>query len=151
MNFDKFEIIIALWMSLVLCTVVSFFMPVINLGSVSLHMFLEGFILSFVISMTASLVLPLKPWGDGIAAACKIQPPGLLHHLVSTAVVALIMATIMSLFMVWYFLPPVARPYFLTGWLKQFPYFLILIYLSGLVAGPVGIWIAKKGCHLPEK
>ena len=149
MKIDKFGLIVTIWMCFFLAVVLSILLPIISTGSVTLAVFLEGLIISFVISLIISLIIPLMDWGGKVAAAAGAKPGTLPWHLVSTAVLTLIMATLLSLIMVYYFLPATARMYFLTAWLGVYPFVLLGIYVSALVAAPIGVAIAKRCTNIP--
>lgn len=147
----KFIFIVALFLSVVLSIVLSIVLPILMTPDhrVTWGMFLEGFIVSFVLSLVLSLVIPANVWGDKLAAACGAKPFSFPAHLISTAVVTLVLATLMSLAMVFYFLPPFLRPQFFSLWLKAYPVVLITIYISALIFAPIGVAIAKKSCGIP--
>lgn len=149
MKIDKFGLIVTAWMCFFLAIVLSILLPVISTGSVTVGVFLEGLVVSFVISLVISLIIPLMEWGGKAAAACGAKPDTLPWHLVSTAVLTLIMATILSLVMVFYFMPPEARSHFLFAWISVYPFVLLGIYVSALIAAPIGVAIAKKCCGVP--
>ena len=146
----KFDVIVGLWLSIVLSVVLSILLPVVSIGFVNWPIFLEGFAVSFVISFILGAVIPLNAWGGKFAAALKANPFSFRGQLFSTIISTLIMATIMSLCMVFYFLPAQARPFFIFAWLKVYPYALISIYVSSLIFAPVGVAIAKKVCKVPN-
>ena len=145
----KFDLIVGLWLSIVLSVVLSILLPIVSIGFVNWPIFLEGFGVSFVISFVLGAVIPLNMLGGKLAAACGARPFSFPGQLISTVVSTLIMATIMSLCMVFYFLPPPARPHFIFAWLKVYPYALASIYLSSLIFAPVGVAMAKKICKVP--
>ncbi len=146
----KFVVIMALWMSIVLSVVLSILLPIVSIGFVNWPIFLEGFAVSFVISFVLSLVIPFNVWGDKLAAACRTKPFTFPAALISTAVATLVMATLMSLAMVFYFLPAPARPFFIFAWLKVYPFALVAIYVASLIFAPMGVAMAKKACHIPK-
>lgn len=150
MKIDRFGLIITLWMCLVLAVVLSIILPFFATGSITLAEFFEGFVVSFVISFVISLIIPLMEWGNRFAAACGATPETLQWHAVSTAALALIMGTLLSLIMVLYFIPPEARPFFLFIWVGMYPFALLGTYIMALIAAPVGVAIAKKCCGVPK-
>ena len=145
----KFIFIVALFLSVVLSIVLSVVLPVVMIGFVNWPIFLEGFAVSFVLSLVLSLVIPAPVWGDKLAAALGAKPFTFPAHLISTAVVTLVLATLMSLAMVYYFLPPQARPFLIFAWLKAYPWVLLTIYVSALIFAPMGVAMAKKCCGVP--
>lgn len=149
MKFNRSGLIITLWMSIVLSIVLSVLLPIISMGFVNWPIFIEGFIVSFLISFAVSLIIPVNALGAKIAGACKAKPFSLRWNLLTTAVATLIMATIMTLCMVYYFLPEIARQFFISEWLEVYPYALGAIYVTSLVATPIGVAIAKKCCSVP--
>lgn len=149
MEIDRFGLFVTTWMCLFLAIVLSFILPILFTGSVSMMVFIEGFVVSFAISLVISLVLPLMQWGGMAAAACGAKPDTLPWHFVSTALLSLIMATILSLVMVFYFMPPEARSHFLYTWISAYPFVLLGTYVSALIAAPIGVAIAKKCCGVP--
>lgn len=150
MKFDKFGLIVTMWMSVVLSVVLSILLPVISMGFVDWPTFIEGFAVSFVISFAVSLIIPVNALGAKIAGACKAKPFSLRWNLITTAGATLIMATIMTLSMVYYFLPELARQFFISEWLEVYPYALVAIYVTSLIATPIGVAIAKKCCSVPR-
>lgn len=150
MKIDRFGLIVTIWMCLILALILSIILPVISTGSVTLADFFEGFVVSFVISLVLALIIPLMEWGDRFAAACGAKPQTLPWYLISTAALALIMATLLSIIMVLYFIPPEARPYFLFIWIGMYPFALLATYIVALIAAPVGVAIAKKCCGVPQ-
>ncbi|MDD5144062.1 hypothetical protein [Methanoregula sp.] len=149
MKIDKFGLMVTIWMCLFLAVVLSIILPFIATGSLTLAEFFEGFIVSFVISLVITLIIPLMEWGGRVAAACGAQPETLPWHLISTAALALIMGTLLSLIMVIYFIPPEARPFFLFIWIGMYPFALLATYIAALIAAPIGVAIAKKCCGIP--
>jgi hypothetical protein len=145
----KFIFIVSLFLSVVLSVVLSIVLPIVMIGFVNWPIFLEGFIVSFVLSLVLSLVIPANVWGDKLAAACGAKPFSFPAHLISTAVVTLVLATLMSLAMVFWFLPADKRPIFIFAWLGAYPWVLLTIYLSALIFAPIGVAIAKKCCGIP--
>lgn len=147
---DKFGLIVTIWMCLFLAFVLSIILPIIATGSLTLVEFLEGFVVSFVISLVLALIIPLMEWGDRFAAACGAKPKTLPWYLISTAALALIMATLLSIIMVLYFIPPEAHPYFFFIWIKMYPFALLATYIVALIAAPFGVALAKKCCGVPQ-
>jgi hypothetical protein len=145
----KFVFIVSLFLSIILSIVLSIVLPIIMIHFVNWPIFLEGFAVSFVLSLVLSLVIPASVWGDKLAAACGAKPFTFPAHLISTAVVTVVLATLMSLGMVFYFLPPQARPNFIFAWLHAYPWVLATIYVAALIFAPVGVAIAKKCCGIP--
>ncbi len=150
MKHDKFGLIVIIWMCLFLAGVLSFVLPIIFHGSVTPRIFVEGFIVSFAISFVISLIIPLKEWGDRAAAACGVEPDTLQWHLVSMGALTLIMGTLLSLSMAYYFMPPEARPNFFFVWIRMYPIVMIGTYVSSLIAAPIGVAIARKCCGVPK-
>ncbi|OPY74856.1 MAG: hypothetical protein A4E63_00583 [Syntrophorhabdus sp. PtaU1.Bin050] len=146
----KFIFIVSLFLSVVLSIVLSVVLPIVMIGFVNWPIFLEGFVVSFMLSLVLSLVIPANLWGDKLAAALGAKPFSFPAHMISTAVVTLVLATLMSLAMVFYFLPAEARPFFIFSWLKAYPWVLLTIYVSALIFAPVGVAIAKKCCGAPS-
>lgn len=146
----KFIFIVALFLSFVLSIILSIVLPIVMIHFVNWPIFLEGFVVSFVISLVLSLIIPAPMWGDKLAAACGAKPFSFPAHLISTAVVTLVLSTLMSLAMVFYFLPPPARPQFIFAWLGAYPWVLLTIYMSALIFAPIGVKIAKKSCGDPN-
>ena len=147
----KFIVIVALWLSIVLSVVLSILLPIAVIGYVNWGIFLEGFAVSFVVSFVLSLALPINVWGDKLAAACGRKPFSFSWHLISTAVATLVMATIMSMSMVGYFVGPhtgLSIGLFFA-WVKAYPWVLLSIYVSSLIFAPIGVAIAKKLCGAP--
>ena len=157
----KFIFIVSLFLSVVLSIVLSIVLPLVMMGFdkwqampgfVKMMIFLEGFIVSFVLSLILSLIIPAPVWGDKLAAALGAKPFSFPAHLISTAVVTLVLATLMSLAMVYYFnlkVPPAFRAPFGGEWLKAYPWVLVTIYISALIFAPMGVSIAKKRCGAP--
>lgn len=138
-------------MSFVNSVVLSILLPIIAIGFVNWGIFLEGFVVSFAISFVLVIVIPVNVWGDKIATACKTKPFSFPWALISTAVATLVLATLMSLCMVAYFLPAEARPHFIFAWLHVYPFVLVAIYIASLIAAPIGVLIAKKLCGIPAQ
>jgi hypothetical protein len=149
LKLKKFEVIVIAWMSFVNSVVLSVLLPIIAIGFVNWGIFIEGFVVSFAISFVLVLIIPVNVWGDKVAVACKTKPYSFPWALISTAVATLILATLMSLCMVAYFLPAEARPHFIFAWLGVYPYVLGAIYVASLIAAPIGVSIAKKMCGAP--
>jgi len=150
MKHDKFGLIVIIWMCLFLAGVLSFVLPIIFHGSVTPRGFVEGVVVSFAISFVISLIIPLKEWGDRAAAACRAEPDTLQWHLVSMGALTLIMGTLLSLSMAYYFMPPEARPNFFFVWIRMYPIVMIGTYISALIAAPIGVAIARKCCGVPK-
>ena len=47
------------------------------------------------------------------------------------------------------FCPRRPVPFFIFAWLKVYPYALLSIYISSMIFAPVGVAIAKKVCKVP--
>jgi predicted lysophospholipase L1 biosynthesis ABC-type transport system permease subunit len=67
MKIDSFGLIVKLWMSVVLSAVLSVLLPLISMGFVNWPIFIVGFAVSFVISLEASLIIPINALGGGQA------------------------------------------------------------------------------------
>lgn len=146
----KFIFIVALFLSVVLSIVLSAVLPIVMIGFVTWPIFLESFVISFVLSLALSLIIPANVWGDRLAAACGAKAFSFPAHLISTAVTTVILATLMSLAMVYYFLPAGAGPLFIFAWLHAYPWVLLTIYVSALIFAPISVAIAKKCCKVPS-
>lgn len=146
MKIDSFGLIVKLWMSVVLSAVLSVLLPLISMGFVNWPIFIVGFAVSFVISLEASLIIPINALGGGgkLAGICMAEPFNLSWKLIKTAVVTLMMAIIMTQCMVHHLLPEFARRFFISEWLEVYPYALVATYVTSLIAAPIGLAIEKR-------
>lgn len=145
----KFDVIVAAFISLVNSVILSILLPFIAVGYIKWEIFLKGFAISYVISLLLSLVIPAVHWGEQLAVACKTKPFSLCWRMISTIMPTLVFATMMSLCMV--AVNVGIGPYTITAWLAVYPYALITIYVSSLIATPISVTIAKRLCGVPTK
>lgn len=72
--FNKFNLILNLWISLIINISLSIVLPIVAMGTVNLPVFLRGFAIAFPVSTVLVLLLPLNQLGDFIAAKLGFQP-----------------------------------------------------------------------------
>ena len=144
----KFGLLMQVFMSIIPSVALSILLPLLATGGVTFLVFLEGFGVSYVISLAVGLILPLIKWGDGLAAACNTKVGSFLGRLISTAVQTIIFVTILTLAMVAYNIG--FPPYFFAAWLKFYPLALAIVYVLNILSAPLFLMLTKKILHIPE-
>lgn len=97
--FNKFNLILNLWISLIINISLSIVLPIVAMGTVNLPVFLRGFAIAFPVSTVLVLLLPLNQLGDFIAAKLGFQPQTIPFTFASTAVLSFTLGTFMSMLM----------------------------------------------------
>jgi hypothetical protein len=151
MRITKFDVILNLWVSIVISLILSFVLPMIATGHLTVAEYCSGFAVSLVVSFVLVMFLPVVKLGDMFAAKCGAKPFTLPRQLLTTIVLALIMGTIMSLFMTWWGVRviPGWQNFFFGAWLKAFPWALLVIYVSANISLWTGIPLTKKILGIP--
>lgn len=145
-NLKNFGLIVQIWMSLAISTVLSIMMPLMAVGTITGAVFFKGLIISFVISIVLCIVIPAKKWGDALAATCKAKPHSFMESLISAAVQTIIYATIITLCMV--AINAGVGPHFIYAWLSIYPAALAAVYVVSLIFAPVAVSITKSMCGI---
>lgn len=134
MKITKFDFWLNIWISLIINVVLSIVLPLAAMGMITWGIFLKGFAVAFPASTIIVLVIPITKLGNFIAIKLGLKPQSLPFTLVSTAILALILSTFMSLLMT------AANagfgPHFVGAWLSAYGWALISVYVSALI----GVW-----------
>ena len=133
-KFNKFDVILNLWISLIINVALSIILPLIAMHTVTWPIFLKGFAIAFPVSTLFVMLLPIVALGNKFAVACKTKPGSPLFTILSTLILALLMGTFMSLLMT--AVNAGVGPHFIGAWLSCDPLALLTVYLSALL----GIW-----------
>lgn len=152
MKVTKFDVILNIWVCIVICAVLSFALPMIAKGTITLPEYLSGFIVSTILSFILIMFLPIIKLGDSFAAKCGAEAHTVKRQLLTTIILALIMGTIMSIAMTWWGLRnvPGYQEFFWMAWFAAFPWALLIIYASANVALWTGIPLTKKIMGIPS-
>jgi hypothetical protein len=145
MKLTKFDVYLNVWVSLVISAILSFTLPMIANGYVTVGEYLSGLLISFLISLVLVLVLPVVKWGDLFAAKCGAVPHTMSGQLLATIILALVIGTFMSLIMTWWGVRnvPGFQSFFMSAWLNAYPWALLVIYASANISLWTGIPLVK--------
>ncbi len=152
MKITKFDMILNLWVSLIISLILSYALPMLATGGVTAGGYISGLIVSFIISMVLVTFVPLVKWGDMFAAKCGAKPFTVPRQLLAAIVLVLIMATVMSSSMTWFFIHniPGYQSFFLSAWLHAYPWALLVVYISANISLWTGIPLTKKILGIPS-
>lgn len=148
MKSTKFDIVLGLWISFLMNTILGIFLPLMAIGFITWGIFLKGFAIAFPISTIFAFLVPVNQWGQNFAALFKAKPFTLKSQLLSTIVTAIIFGLFMSLLMT--AVNAGIGPHFFGAWISILPYVLIIIYISSLIGLWTGIPLTKKICRIPD-
>ncbi|MBQ6622241.1 MAG: hypothetical protein IJH75_05355 [Mogibacterium sp.] len=145
--FNKFNLTINIYISLIINIVLSIVLPLKSVGMLNPAIFFKGFIIAFPVSTIFVLLVPLNKLGDKIAGAFGLKPNSAGFKLVSTAVLALILGTLMCMMMV--AIMAGVGPWYWDAVKGVYPTVLISVYLSALVGVFTAFPVAVKLCGPP--
>ena len=145
--FNRFNLTLNIYISVIINAALSVVLPMVAMGMVSTEIFLKGFAIAFPVSTIIVLLIPINRLGDLIASKLGLRPQSVPFTLVSTAVLALILGTFMSLLMTavnagkftGYFTPA-----YFAAWLSAYPWALLSVYISALIGVFSGLPLCMK-------
>lgn len=145
-RFKKENVLMQMWGSLLMSTVLSIVMPLIANGAIRWFDFWTGFLISFFASLALKLLTPVIEIGQYLAEKLGVRPRTLSYRLLSTVFLALMMGTAMSLLMTWWGVchVPGYWSFYLQSWLHEYPWVLLTVYLMINISIPTGEWLVLK-------
>lgn len=148
MKLTKFDIILGLWISVLMNTVLGIFIPLIAIGSITWGIFLKDFAIAFPISTIFAFIVPINKWAGKFALFFNAKPHTIISQLLSAIITAIIFGLLMSLLMT--AVNAGIGPHFIGAWLSTLPYVVIVVYISSLIGVWTGIPLVKKVCKVPS-
>jgi len=152
MKVTKFDLVLNVWVSFVICAVMSYMFPIFTTGHITAGEFFSGLGVSMIISYALVTIFPIAPLGDRFAAKCRAKPHTFARQLLTTVVLSLIMSVVMSIFMTWWGLHNVQgfQAFFWSAWAHTYPLALLIIYFCANVGLSTGIPMTMKILHVPS-
>lgn len=138
---ERFGTIINMIVGIVLCLVLGIYVQYKNDGFTVLQI-IHSFLSSLFISYTIGDLIPVKAIGDKVASAFGLKNDGLLQHLVSTFMIALIMVTSVSFFSV--FVAVGFADFLFTAWWSNYPALLLIGYVTLIFCFPLAVKTAIR-------
>ena len=152
--FNKFNLTLNIWISLIINVALSIVLPVVDIGTVNLPIFLKGFGIAFPVSTIIVLLIPLNQLGDAIASKLGLKPQTIPFTLVSTAILALILGTFMSMLMTYVnagAFTGLFTPAYFAAWFSAWGWALLAVYVSALIGIYTGLPLTIKLCGPPQE
>ena len=131
MKIDKYRFVECAWGALVMGIVLSFTMPIIANGSITLGEFISSLIVSFFVGLAIMLFSPIDKISSRFAKKCGAEEGTIKFTLCSAVSTTLLMGTTMSLIMTWWGIhnvPNFQTQYF-HGWISAYPWILIIVFI----------------------
>ena len=150
--FNKFNLILNIWISLIINIVLSIVLPIVAMGMVNFSIFIRGFAIAFPVSTIVVLVVPITKLGDFIASKLGCKPRSILFTMVSTAVLSLLLGSFMSLLMTAVNAGPYTglfTPAYFGAWFSAWGWALLSVYISALFGIWTGLPLTMKLCGPP--
>lgn len=151
--FNKFNLILNIWISLIINIALSIVLPLVAMGTVTFPIFLKGFCIAFPISTITVLLIPLNRLGDILASKLGLKPQTIPFTCVSTAVLSLILGTFMSMLMTYVnagaYTGLFTSAYF-AAWFSAWGWALLSVYISALVGLYSGLPLAMRISEMPK-
>lgn len=152
--FNRYNIFINLYISFIINVVLCLVLVYVSTGGLNFKEVAVGFLIAFPVSTLLVLFVPVNRLGDFVAVKCgaKLRTPPCI--LISTAVLAAILATFMSLLMVAVMAGKyvgVFTPAYFGNWLHCYPWALISVYLSALLGAFTAFPLAVKLFGPPQQ
>lgn len=141
--FNKFNLILNIWISLIINVALSIVLPVIAMGTVNVPIFLKGFSIAFPISTVIVLLIPINRLGDTIASILGLKPQTIPFTLISTAVLSFILGTFMSMLMTYInagAFTGLFTPAYFAAWFSA----LLSVYVSAIIGIYTGLPLTMK-------
>ncbi len=133
------SLIIALILSLLMATAAIFW----NHLDFSIELWIKNWGSAFLTIMLVTLILPVKIWGDKLAAAIKLKPRTLPFGLVSNIVPTLFYNTAATLVLVGVNVTFTA-PFYWAAVAHDWLFFFIFSYVVSLIAEALAVKVALK-------
>lgn len=152
--FNKFNLILNLWISLIINISLSIVLPLVAMGTVNLPVFLKGFAIAFPVSTVLVLLLPLNQLGDFIAGKLGLQPQTIPFTFASTAVLSFTLGTFMSMLMTYInagAFTGLFTPAYFSAWFSAWGWALLSVYTSALIGLYTGLPLTMKLCGKPKQ
>ncbi len=152
--FNKFNLILNLWISLIINIALSIVLPLVAMGTVNWSIFLRGFSIAFPVSTILVLLLPLKQLGDFIAARLGLRPQTVPFTFASTAVLSFTLGTFMSMLMTYInagAFTGLFTPAYFAAWFSAWGWALLSVYVSALIGLYTGLPLTMKLCEPPKQ
>ena len=152
--FNKFNLILNLWISLIINISLSIVLPIVAMGTVNLPVFLRGFAIAFPVSTVLVLLLPLNQLGDFIAAKLGFLPQTIPFTFASTAVLSFTLGTFMSMLMTYInagAFTGLFTPAYFAAWFSAWGWALLSVYISALIGLYTGLPLTMKLCGEPKQ
>lgn len=151
--FNKFNLTLNIWISLIINIALSIVLPVIAMGTVNVPVFLKGFSIAFPVSTVIVLLIPINRLGDAIASKLGLKPQTLPFTLVSTAVLSFILGTFMSMLMTYInagAFTGLFTPAYFAAWFSAWGWALLSVYVSAIIGIYTGLPLTMKICGPPK-
>lgn len=133
---ERFGTIINIFLSIIVSLVLGLYIQYIN-DAFTVPQILHGFLSSFFISYVIGDLLPAKKWGNDLTTKLGLKEGALIQHIISTAVLALGMVTLISFFSTYIAIGPVDHLF--MAWWTNYPKVLLLGFITLLLFFPVAL------------
>lgn len=133
---ERFGTIINIFLGIVVSLVLGLYIQYVH-NAFTVPQILHGFLSSFFISYVIGDLLPAKKWGNALTTKLGLMEGALIQHIISTAVLALGMVTLISFFSVYIAIGPVDNLF--AAWWTNYPSVLLLGYITLLLFFPAAL------------
>ena len=150
--FNKFNLSFNIYVSAIINIALCVVLPVVAMGMLTWGLFGRGFAIAYPISTLMVLFIPIVPLGDLVATKLGCQRGKVMFTIVSTAILALIVGTFMSLLMTGVNAGKytgIFTPAYFHAWIGAYPWALLSVYGSALVGIFTGLPLMMKLCGPP--
>ncbi|NLI21107.1 MAG: hypothetical protein GX418_06115 [Clostridiales bacterium] len=131
MKISKYRLVDCIWGALIMGMVLSFAMPMISNGFVTLAEFLSSLIVSFFVGLAIMLFSPIRKISARFATKCGAENGTVKYSLCSAAATTLLMGTAMSIIMTWWGMHAVPgyQSQLFHAWISAYPWVLIVVFI----------------------
>lgn len=145
MRINKYRFVDCAWGALLMSIVLSFAMPMIANGTITLEEFISNLIVSFFVGLIVMLLLPIDKISSRFAMKCGANKDTMKFNLCSAASTTVIMGTIMSIIMTWWGMHTVPdyRARLFGEWSRTYPWVLIIVFIMVIICQLSGSYIVK--------